>query len=390
MTDFGALEGVRARQSVTVNPRRAVRVLMVQTQAENAGAQEISRLLGRDLEQRGYDVHHLFFYRRTAGADRLAKVVHCADARPSGIAGMLRLFTRIAREIRRIRPDVVLTFQHYGNIVGAPIARFVSAAPVIANQVSAEGVTNRLIRAADRLLGNLGFFDAVTVNSDDTAKAFAAHPARYRDRIISVPHGFEDKSAGIGKAEARARLGLPGNLPLIGCAARLHAMKRLDDAVRLLALRPTWTLALAGQGPEHAALASLAADLGVTDRVHFLGELDPDGMRIFLASLDAFVFPSAAETFGLAAVEAAQAGVPVVANGLPVLREVLQSDHGPAAVFVASEDTEAFAAAVDGVLDPTQAAAIVRSGRQLSGRYSLSAMVDAYEALITRVMTRGA
>ncbi len=47
---------------------------------------------------------------------------------------MLRLFGRIAGEIRRIRPDVVLTFQHYGNIVGAPLTRLVSSAPVIATR----------------------------------------------------------------------------------------------------------------------------------------------------------------------------------------------------------------------------------------------------------------
>ncbi len=217
------------------------------------------------------------------------------------------------------------------------------------------------------MLGQLGFFDTVTVNSDDTARAFAGHPAGYRSRIVSVPHGFEDKSTALSKAEARAMLGLPGNRPIIGCAARLHAMKRLDDAVRLLPLRPDWVLALAGQGAERAALEGLAADLGVADRVRFLGELDAGTMRTFLASLDAFVFPSAAETFGLAAVEAAQAGVPVVANRLPVLEEVLRSDDGVAAVFVDATDSAAFATAVDGVLaDPDHAADLVRAGRGLS------------------------
>lgn len=370
-------------------PAAPVRVLMVQTQAENAGAQEISRLLGRELEKRGHEVHHLFFYRRTAGADRLPHVVHCMTERPSGIGGLLRLSARVAGAVRRIRPDVVLTFQHYGNIVGAPLVRLVSPAPIIANQVSAEGVTNRAIRAADRLFGSLGLFRSVTVNSDDTARAFAGHPAAYRARIVQVPHGFEDKSTDVDRATARAGFGLPVDTPVIGCAARLHPMKRLDDAIRLLPGRPDWTLALAGQGADHDRLVALAAEQGVSDRVRFLGELDPETLGRFLAALDVFVFPSAAETFGLAAVEAAQAGVPVVANRLDVLREVLAGDEGAAAVFVDTADTDAFARAVDGVLaDAALRGRLVAAGRRLAERYSLGAMVDAYERLIDEALGR--
>ena len=66
---------------------------------------------------------------------------------------------------------------------------------------------------------------------------------------------------------------------------------------------------------------------------------------MFLAALDAFVFPSAGESFGLAPVEAAQAGLPVVVNDLAVLRDVLSVDGAPCALFVDARDAEAFAAA---------------------------------------------
>src|SRR5436305_7964012 len=45
------------------------RVMLVQTQAENAGAQEISRLLGAALSARGYEVHHIFFFRKSETFD---------------------------------------------------------------------------------------------------------------------------------------------------------------------------------------------------------------------------------------------------------------------------------------------------------------------------------
>ena len=107
----------------------------------------------------------------------------------------------------------------------------------------------------------------------------------------------------------------------MGSVSRLHPSKRLDTAIRLLADQPPWHLALAGQGPQQAPLRALAEQLGVLSRVHFIVEIAPERIGAFLRGLDVFVFPTAAETFGLAAVEAANAGVAAVVNDLPVLRE---------------------------------------------------------------------
>jgi hypothetical protein len=54
------------------------RVLLIQTQAENAGAQEISRLVGAGLTARGYDVHSLFFFRKTDSFDEPPNTLYSA------------------------------------------------------------------------------------------------------------------------------------------------------------------------------------------------------------------------------------------------------------------------------------------------------------------------
>jgi glycosyltransferase involved in cell wall biosynthesis len=124
--------------------------------------------------------------------------------------------------------------------------------------------------------------------------------------------------------------------------------------------------------------------LEITNRVHFLGEFAPSQIGEFLACLDVFTFPSAAESFGLAAIEAAQAGVPVVANDLPVLQEVLQANGNPCALFVDVMDPEAFASAIATVLNNPKVAQTLRDrSGDLKERYSLKVMVDAYEALAT-------
>ncbi len=153
--------------------------------------------------------------------------------------------------------------------------------------------------------------------------------------------------------------------------------------MRLLPHDPARHLALAGQGAERDALAGLAEELGCGARLHLVGELPPERVGDFLRALDVFVFPSRAETFGLAAVEAAQAGVPVVANALPVLREVLATRDGPCALFADAEDDAALAQAVRRLeRDPELAARLVRSGRGLAGRFPVDAMAEAYDALL--------
>jgi glycosyltransferase involved in cell wall biosynthesis len=370
----------------------APRVVLMQTQAENAGAQEISRLLAHDFSARGFDVRQLFFFRRTGSFDADPRVSFCAAKRPNGPISFPKFLLRLFAILRAIKPDVVVTFQHYGNVIGAPIARLAGVKRVVVNQVSAGAMMNRWIVGADALLGRFGAYDRIVVNSDHTADMFSAYPVSYRDRILRIDHGFEDKTARIGKAEARAQLGLPGDGPLLGCAARLHPSKQLDVAIAVLARLPLAHLALAGQGQDRSRLEAAAQELGVAARLHFLGEIAPEKIGVFLAALDCFVFPSGAETFGLAPVEAAQAGLPVVANGLDVLRDVLSVDGEPCALFADAADPAAFADAVRQVLDdPALAARLGAVGRRLKQRYPLSAMTDAYAQLILQLVeTRNA
>lgn len=382
--DATGLKDVRA----SAWPKRA-RVLLVQTQAENAGAQEISRLVGAALSARGHDIHHLFFYRASEGCDGLDNAIVVSATRPGG-AAFPGFFLKLVSTIRRLSPDVVMTFQHYGNLFGGPAARLAGVRHVIANNVSAKATMNGGVRALERLVGSVGVFDEITVNSHDLLGEYSDYPRAYRRRLTLIPHGFEDKSVRLDKGSARARFGLPEGVKLVGSVSRLHPLKRIDHALRLMAAEPGWHFAQAGQGPDRERLEALARELGVAGRFHLVGELPATGVGAFLAGLDAFVFPTEAETFGLAAVEAAQAGVPVVANDLPVLREVLAVDGAPCALFVDTADTGAFAAAVRRVFDePGLGAALAAGGRRLSERYSLDAMTDAYAAMIERAQGVG-
>jgi glycosyltransferase involved in cell wall biosynthesis len=368
-----------------MNQRR--RILMIQTQAENAGAQEISRLVGAGLTARGYDVQNLFFFRKTRSFDEPPNTIYCAPRRPGTPLAFLRFLWTLGRRIRQVRPDAVLTFQHYGNAIGGIVSKLVSAAPVIANQVTARWTMPWLLRLIDTAMGSLGFFQCITVNSLDMQREYSSYPASYRTRVRHVAHGFDQKSTELSKIAARLLFNLPADGVLLGSVARLHPIKRLDAAIRLLADQPRWQLALAGQGPEEAPLKLLARQLGVSDRVHFIGEIAPERIGAFLRGLDVFVFPTRAETFGLAAVEAANAGIPTVVNDLPVLREVLSYQGKPAALFVDASDHAALSAAVCRVLEDGALSATLRqNAKGLKARYSVDAMVEEYIRILDDVV----
>ena len=110
--------------------------------------------------------------------------------------------------------------------------------------------------------------------------------------------------------------------------------------------------------------------------MHLVGELAPEMISVFLNALDVFVFPSRVETFGLAVVEAAQSGVPVVCNDIEVLREVLQIDGEPCVRFVDVGDPSAFQSAIGEALHENTS--LSSSATRLRDKYSLRRMVDGY------------
>ena len=104
-------------------------------------------------------------------------------------------------------------------------------------------------------------------------------------------------------------------------------------------------LLMVGDGPDRDSAARLAAELGVADRVHFLGE--QDDVRPLLSIAAAFLLPSAQESFGLAALEAMACEVPVVASRVGGLPEVIE--HGVNGFLHPPDDLEAMSRSIIGL-----------------------------------------
>ncbi len=121
----------------------------------------------------------------------------------------------------------------------------------------------------------------------------------------------------VAREQARQILNIPQEALVVANVGRLHPDK--DQATLITAfakalprLPSTALLVIAGSGPLDAELRQLAKQLGLTDRICFLGQI-PQARRLFSA-FDLFVLTSDHEPFGMVLLEAMAAGVPVMAT----------------------------------------------------------------------------
>jgi glycosyltransferase-like protein len=208
-------------------------------------------------------------------------------------------------------------------------------------------------------------------------------------RATVIPNGVDasrfaaaagpDRAARAARRRWRDRLGRYV-LAVGGIEPRKGSLDLLSAYALLLKSEPDMRLVIAGgetlfdYRDYRAVWDKLVAELDISPLV--LGPVAHDELPSLVAAADVFCFPSVKEGFGLAAMEALAAGVPVVTRDLPVLREVFRD-----AVRFAG-DPAGFAG---------QMAAALRSpgsgrdaGQALAGQYSWDAAAEAHVSLYLR------
>lgn len=167
--------------------------------------------------------------------------------------------------------------------------------------------------------------------------------------------------------------------------SNFRAVKRTGDLIELLALLnrslPT-RLVLVGDGPERSVCEARARELGLRDRVAFLGT--QTSFTEHLQQADAFVLTSESESFGLAALEALSCGVPVFGYRVGGLASVISEEVGR---LVPAFDRAALARALHGVLsDESLRARLGQAARQRAhDHYRMQPTLERYEHLFERL-----
>lgn len=157
-----------------------------------------------------------------------------------------------------------------------------------------------------------------------------------KENIEVIPNAVHPIEVGYAGENSRVVLYVGRLVPEKGVQVLLRAF------ARLVRVHPNATLVIAGTGPYAGELKALAASLGIAERVTFAGFVSEDTRNKLLAQSAVAVFPSLYEPFGIVALEAMSAGVPVVASRVGGLAEIVE--HGiTGLLFTPGDDSELFA-----------------------------------------------
>ncbi len=234
-----------------------------------------------------------------------------------------------------------------GTRLGVPVVATAHRADVL--DVPAQGPRSR--RRVEEAVAGIDQVCAVSRAIADAAEALASP----RRPVEVVPNGadtavFMPRPA----SEARARLGVPDDGPVVSYVGKLVPRKGVDhlvEAMGLLARRPGGAprLVLAGIGELREALERRAAALGVADRLSWLGKLPHDEVGWAMSCGDVFVLPSLSEGLPPVVCEAMNCGLPVVATAVDGTPEAVRD--GETGLLVPPRAPEALADALGRLLD---------------------------------------
>lgn len=204
---------------------------------------------------------------------------------------------------------------------------------------------------------------------------------------IEVIHNFVDVRRFDKKPiDAFRKVIAPQGERIILHASNFRKVKRIDDVVRIFAgIRKHLPakLLLVGDGPERPMAEDLVRQLGICDDVRMLGK-QQDMEDIFVIS-DLFLLPSEYESFGLAALEAMAAGVPVVASDAGGIPEIVTP--GSNGELGAVGDVEAMASMAVSILREDAVLEAYRKGARAQAlRFDIGSIVPMYESLYERCL----
>ena len=319
------------------------------------------------------------------------------DAAP---ARDLRALRDLVRHFRAFRPQICDTHLSKAGVLGRLAAR-VAGVPVRIHTFHVNifegydwrpferplylGLERFAARGSDRL---------ICLSEELGAQLLAlgiGEPSQFRAITLGVdlaPFRADKSQIAQARAQIRAELKLAPDAPIVGVIARLAPVKSIKTALECAALigktRPDVHFVFVGEGPSRARLQEQATQLGVSNRVHFLG-LRRDIARLNW-SFDCVLLPSLQEGTPISIIESLAAARPVVATDVGGVRRLIENQK--TGLLIPPRDPAAAAAAVIRVLnEPQNAKTWGECGREWVQReWSLEQMLAQHRALYREVL----
>jgi glycosyltransferase involved in cell wall biosynthesis len=236
---------------------------------------------------------------------------------------------------------------------------------------------------------------AVTACSEDLARRAIAIGANSK-RMEVVPYGvdtarFTPATTAVRNG-IRSRAGITGTDPLVVAAGRLVRKKGFEYLIDAMGHVEGAHLAIAGEGDLDAELRARAQSAGVSDRVHFLGNVTQDDVAAWFAAADVVAIPSVRDDSGNVdglpntVMEALASGTAVVATPAGGIGSVVHD--GDSGRLVPERDAAALRSAIAGLLrDSAERARLGAAGRTLvQTRFGWDTVAARFEAAYDRAL----
>lgn len=303
------------------------------------------------LQAAGHEVHVISQHPRTEKFTPDVQV-HLSPFR--GTAGYFMMVPTVRRLLKQLRPDIVNA--HYASGY-ATTARLVRYRPWVLSVWGSDVYDFPYKSPLHYWLIHTNVLSADAVASTSQCMAEQVrHLAPTVGNIAITPFGVDLSAFQGSNPTSQAR---PGRwvIGTVKTMAERYGIDTLIEAFALLLHKLTNTntqlanqlhLLLVGGGPQTAALQQLVQDLGIADRVEFIGQVPHAQIPQTLAGLDIYVALSRSESFGVAILEAGAAGRPVVVSDAGGLPEVTM--HGVTGIVVPREHPQAAADAMEQLL----------------------------------------
>ncbi|GBF35373.1 glycosyl transferase group 1 [Desulfocucumis palustris] len=305
----------------------------------------------------------------------------------------LSIITKLRDVIKKEEIDIVHTHGVRANLVGRVAAKLAGRDTVVTtvHSLLAQDYPGMFSRLANMFIerASRGLTTHFIAVSGGLQKALLQQGIPEK-KITVIYNGLnpEDFIAKLPLGTWRVNMGIEPDVSLVAIIGRLHPVKGhrifLRAAAEILKNRPEVRFVVVGCGPERDRLEEYANLLGISEAVLFTGFVD--NVADILPNLNLLVIPSLWEGFGLTALEAMVAGVPVVATSVGGLPEVVE--HGSTGLLVPPGDDAALARGINWMLDhPNEALEMAESARKVVGeKFTARVMARKTEDLYRRLM----
>ena len=357
------------------------KVVLLCTQMEAGGVQTRATQIKEYLTKQGHEVLLIFIYQKRPSfqtSDTVRVLVESEGKNNKIILGFMAI-VKLWKLLRSFTPDAIIGFAHYSSPIAAILGMTTGVRIRIATQTNPPERAPFIARILDVLAGILPIYTINVVNSKYIESKFEGYPQSYRRKIRLVYNGIATTKPKISKFESRNIFRIPLDGKIIISVGRLSAQKNHRFIISALPRLSDFHYVLVGVGELKSELAATAESLGVSDRVHFMGEIERAKIPDVLASADVFAFPSKYEAFGLSVVEAMDAGLPVVASDIEVFREII----GEAGSLVSLNDVEGWVKTLELVAGTSAGERLGKKAAERAKDFSLDSMCESFESLIS-------